>query len=158
MDGFHPFDAEAFKEALSHWASTVTVVALRDGDSVQAVTVSSFAPVSADPPAIVVSLGPTARILPFVREGGAFTVNLLAEDQRGVARNFADSFPVGPDPFPADGPPVLEGAVLTLLCSVHRMVEVAGGGQLVVGRVEGATEGSGDRPLLYHRRGYERLG
>ena len=150
-------ETEAFKEALSHWAATVTVVAVRDGEDVHAVTVSSFVPVSADPPAVLVSLGPGARVLPFLDEGTTFAVSILAEGQRRVASDFADSFPVGPDPFPAEGPPFVAGAVVGLVCSVTRVVEATGGARLVVGRVREATEAGGERPLLYHRRGYRAL-
>lgn len=150
-------DGEAFREALSHWASTVTVVAARDGTDVHATTVTSFFPVSAEPPMIAVSLGPNAQVLPWLEPGARFAVSFLSESQGRIASSLADSFPVGPSPFPPEGDPVVNGAVLTLLCSVREVWETEGDARLVLGRVEETVEGDGSEPLLYSRRGYRRL-
>lgn len=150
-------DADDFREALSHWASTVTVLAVRDGSDIHAVTVTSFVPVSAEPPRILVSLGPNAKVLPFLQPGTGFTVSFLAEGQSRIGSVFADAYPVGPSPFPADGPPTVSGALLGLVCAVHRVVELEAGVHLVVGEVNDVEEGTGVGPLLYHRRGYATL-
>ncbi len=146
--------AEAFKEALSWWAATVTVVAARDGGRVLATTATSFAPVSARPPLVVVSLGASAQVVPPLKEGATFAVSLLARDQRRVASVFADSFPVGPSPFPEDGPPVVEGALVALVCRVVSVHPVEGRSRLVTGRVVEVREGTAEEPLVYWRRGY----
>jgi flavin reductase (DIM6/NTAB) family NADH-FMN oxidoreductase RutF len=148
---------EAFREALSHWASTVTVVAARDGDDVHATTVTSFFPVSLDPPLVAVSLGANAQVLPWLDEDARFVVSFLEEGQRALASRFADSYPVGPSPFPASGDPVVEGSVGALVCAVRQVWETEGRTRLVIGRVEAVTTGSGTAPLLYYRRGYRGL-
>lgn len=147
-------DPDDFRDALSHWASTVTLVAVRDDGRVHGTTVTSFAPVAADPPTILVSLGAGAQVLPFLEEGTAFVVNLLGREQRALATRYADSYPVGPSPFPADGPPVIDGSVVSLLCRVRSVVPADGATRVVLARVVGRIEGTGDDPLLYHRRGY----
>lgn len=150
-------DADAFREALSHWASTVTLVAARDGADVHATTVSSFAPVSADPPLVAVALGANAQVLPWLEPGARFTVSLLAEGQSRIATAFADSYPLGPSPFPDEGDPVVAGAAAALICTVRDVRETEGDARLVLGRVEETAEVGGAGPLLYHRRGYRRL-
>jgi flavin reductase (NADH) len=150
--------AEAFKEALSHWATTVTIVAVREANRVHATTASSFAPVSADPPLIVVSLGANAQVLPWLEPGVTFVVSFLAEDQKRLASVFADSYPVGPSPFPEEGEPVVTGAMATLICSVNDVVPTESDAYLVLGRVESASHDDGKGPLLYQRRGYRKLG
>lgn len=150
-------EPEAFREALSHWASTVTVVAIRDGDDVHATTVTSFFPVSADPPLVAVSLGPNAQVLPWIEPGARLVVSLLAEGQSRLASTFADSFPVGPSPFPEDGDPVVAGAVAALACTVREVLPTGADARLVLARVESTGEGVGTGPLLYHRRSYRRL-
>lgn len=151
-------EPDTFREALSHWASTVTVVAVRDGEDIHAVTVTSFFPVSADPPLVALSLGPNARVLPWLEPGARFVVSLLAEGQRRVASTFADAFPVGPSPFPAAGDPVVEGSLAALVCRVRDVQAVEGGARLVVGRLEDVVGGEDAGPLLYHRRRYGRVG
>ncbi len=147
---------EAFREALSRWASGVTIVAVRDEGRVHATTVSSFASVSARPPLILVCLGPGAQVLPFLKEGTRFAVSILTEDQRRLASVFADSFPVGPSPFPREGPPLLPDAHATLVCSVHSILP-AESARLVLGLVEEAHAGEPDGPLLHYHRGYREL-
>jgi len=149
-----PIEPDDFRGALSHWASTVTLVAVRDDGHVHGTTVTSFAPVAADPPTILVSLGPGAQVLPFLDEGTDFVVNLLAREQRDLATRYADSFPVGPSPFPAEGPPVIDGGVVSLLCRVRSIVPADGATRVVLARVMERIEGMGGAPLLYHRRGY----
>lgn len=138
---------------MSRWASGVTVVAVRHDRRVYATTVSSFASVSADPPLVVVSLGASAQVLPFLKKGARFTVSVLGESQRRLATVFADPYPVGPSPFPEKGPPVLERALASLVCSV-RTVAPLEASALVVGLVVKARLGAEEGPLLYWRRGY----
>jgi flavin reductase (NADH) len=144
---------------MARWASTVTVVAVREasGGRVHATTATSFAPVSSDPPELVVSLSASAQALPFVRVGGHLGVSLLAEDQRRWARVFADPFPVGPLPWAEAGVPVIDGSVAALLCSVRAVHPTDGGSRLVVARVETIRLGDRVRPLLYWSRGYRTL-
>jgi flavin reductase (NADH) len=148
---------ETFREALSHWATTVTIVAVREADRVHATTVSSFAPVSADPPLIVVSLGANAQVLPWLERGVTFAVSLLAENQNRLASVFADSYPVGPSPFPDEGDPVVTGAMASLICSVRDVIPTESDARLVLGRVKSASHDDRKGPLLYQRRGYRRL-
>lgn len=152
-------DADAFRDALARWASTVTVVAVRDPDDgrVHATTVTSFAPVSLEPPEVVVSLNATAKVLPFVRVGRGLGISLLGEGQRRWATVFADTYPAGPMPWAREGPPLVPDSVAMLACTVRTVHATEGDSRLVVARVEELTLGDGDRPLLYWRRAYRSL-
>lgn len=150
-------DAERFRDALAAWASGVTVAAVREPERVYATTVSAFVSLSLRPPLVGVSLGAGAQILPFLDARTDFAVSFLAKDQRRLASDFADSFPVGPSPFPASGPPLVEGALGGLVCTVHDRIET-GDHVLVVGLVEDTGVSSDDEPLLYWDRDYRRLG
>lgn len=148
---------EAFREALSYWAAGVTIVAVRDGDDVHGMTVSSLTSVSDRPPTVMISLTRTARILPFVAPGVLLGVSVLAEDQRRVAAVYADSYPVGPSPFGGTVPPLVDGALVALTCRVEEIRPVSGS-HVVTARVLEAHAGEGRRPLLYFRREFVRLG
>lgn len=152
-------DPAAFRDALAGWASTVTVVAVRDPDDgkVRATTVTSFAPVSADPAEVVVSLNANALVVPFVLEGTALGITLLAEDQRRWAGVFSDSFAPGPLPWAGEGVPLIAGGVAGLACRVQAVHPTGGGSRLVLARVERIEPGDGGRPLLYWHRGYRTL-
>lgn len=150
-------DPDRFREILRQWAATVGVVAVRDDDRVYGTTITSFTPVNADPPLVLISLGANAQALPFLHEGTAFVVNFLAEDQERIAAVYADSFPVGPSPFPDEGPPVIDGALAALHCRVNKLVAVEGANRLVLAWVEEGRVDAARRPLLWHRRGTARL-
>jgi hypothetical protein len=76
-------DPQRFKDAMARWASTVTVVAVRGRDDrrIRATTVTSFAPVSAEPPEVVVSLNASAQVLPFLGLGDHFGISLLSRKE-----------------------------------------------------------------------------
>jgi flavin reductase (DIM6/NTAB) family NADH-FMN oxidoreductase RutF len=148
-----------FREALARWAASVTLVAVRDPDdgAVHATTVTSFAPVAAEPPLVVVSLGPTAQALPFVDVGRTLGVSILAEHQARLATMYADSYPVGAAPWPREGPPIVPDALVTLVCEVREIHGTEGRSRLLVCRVDSATRREDERPLLYWNRAYHRL-
>lgn len=148
---------DELREALSRWATGVTVVAVRNEGRVHALTVSAFLPVSLDPPLVLVSLGPNASVLPYLERGTPFAVSLLAAGQRGLASRFADVYPVGPSPFPSDGPPIVADGVAALACVVEE-VRQAGDHHLVTGRVDAALRGVDTAALGYYRRGYHSIG
>ena len=166
-------DPDVFREVMAGWVTGVAIVAVRDPDDgrVYATTVSSLASVSADPPRIVISLGPGAQALPFLqapgpeargeaRPGTRFVVSVLAEEQAGLARRYADPYPVGASPFPEEGDPVVEGASGVMVCEVAEIFPV-GSCRLVVALVQEALPGGGagsrPAPLLHHEREYRSL-
>jgi flavin reductase (NADH) len=149
------FTPQEFREALSHWATGVAVVAASDGDEVDAITATAFTAVSADPPLVLVCVGEGTSVLPMLLEERRFTVNLLAEDAQRVASAVAQRLPIpevrftGPDPL-------LDGAIVSLVCRVWS--EHPGGDhRIVVGEVERVALGRDAPPLLYFRRSYRGL-
>lgn len=150
--------AERFREAFARWAATVTLVAARDDrDKVHATTVSSFAPLSAEPPLVVVCLGPSAQVLPYAQESDRVGVSLLPEGESRWASIYADSFAVrAPDWSPGPAP-LLPGAVVGLRCTVQAVHPAEGGSRVLVCRVDDIELGDEERPLLYWERGYRRL-
>lgn len=150
-------DPEIFKDALARWTTGVCVVALREEDGrVLGTTVGSFASVSAEPPLVMFSLGAGAQVLPFLEEDVRFVVNVLSTEQKRLASVFADAFPVGPSPFPDEGPPVIAGSHAVLTCRAKEVVR-AGASRIVISLVEAATTNPDRSPLLYYMRGYRRL-
>ena len=150
---------EVLQEALSFWATGVTMLAIRDVDdgAVHALTVSGFVPVSVDPGLVLASLGPNAAALPYLEEGTVFAISILGKDQKGIAARYADTFPVGPSPFTESGAPVVRGCVAWLTCEVEELI-ARGDHTLVLGRVTDA-DSSGDSPALaYYRRRYHTIG
>lgn len=148
-----------FKDALSSWASGVSVVTTRSGDLVYGLTVSSFTSLSLDPPLILVCVGNKNRLPAMIRDAGRFAISLLAADQASVSAQLARS---GRDPAPdlgvaeahtAGGLPVVADAIAHLACDLHHEL-VVGDHTVIVGRVVEASARADREPLVYHRRGY----
>jgi flavin reductase (NADH) len=149
-------DSDDFREALSRWASGVSIVACRPETRVVATTVSSFMSLSLDPPLVLLALGVNANILPFLKTGERFGISILAVDQRRLATIYADSFPVGPDPFSTDGVPLVNNAVAGLACVVNE-TRPGGDHTIVIAAVQHIRFGTGEHPLIRYRRGYHGL-
>lgn len=147
---------EEFREAVSYWATGVAVLAVREDDDVEAITVTAFTPLSADPPLVLACVGNDAAVLYMLLEAGRFTISLLSVDDRRAASVFAQRLRLEPSRFPAEGDPVLQGAPVALVC---RLGEAHPGGdhRIVIGQVERVVRGGEGAPLLYHHRGYRQL-
>jgi flavin reductase (NADH) len=145
-----------FREALSHWASGVTIVASRQGHRVVATTVSSFLSLSLEPPLVLLALGANATILPFLQPGERFGISVLAAAQRRLATVYADSFPVGPSPFPADGVPLIQDALAGLDCTVSE-ARTGGDHTIIIAAVQDLHVAGGEQPLIRYRRRYHAL-
>jgi 3-hydroxy-9,10-secoandrosta-1,3,5(10)-triene-9,17-dione monooxygenase reductase component len=150
-------DPEAMREVLGHFASGVTVVTALTADGPAGFTCQSFSSLSLDPPLVAFAPARTSQTWPALRAIGRFCVNVLAEGQDAVSRNFARS---GVDKFDgvrwarsAHGSPVLDGVVAWI--DGELWAEYDGGDHsIVVARVLDLGAEPDRRPLLYHRGSY----
>ncbi|KHG64780.1 MFS transporter [Thermus sp. 2.9] len=143
---------EAFKEALSRFASGVTVVAVRAGEEERGMTATAFMSLSLEPPLVALAVSERAKLLPLLEKAGAFTVSLLREGQEAVSEHFAGR--------PKEGVGLVggrvEGALAALRCRLEALYP-GGDHRIVVGRVEEVELAEMGPPLLYFARGYRRL-
>ncbi len=78
-----------FAGALAAWPGAVTLVTVAEDRDDIGTTVSSFCPVSDDPPTVLISLLGTAYPAEVVERVGLFAVTILAAAQRTLAGRFA---------------------------------------------------------------------
>jgi flavin reductase (DIM6/NTAB) family NADH-FMN oxidoreductase RutF len=76
-------------EALSLFATGVTLVMVADGRDDIGTTVSAFCPVSLSPPLVLISLIAGSYPAEVLGRAGRFAVTVLAEGQRALAGRFA---------------------------------------------------------------------
>ncbi len=156
---------DSFRQAMSRFASGVTVVTARtsktQGGTPVGVTVSAFSSLSLTPPLILVCLDNATANLNAYIEGPGFCVNILAAGQEDASNAFA--FPGPVPPFEcidnidgALGIPILTGTVATLECTPHA-VYPGGDHQILIGHVEHASWRMEPAPLLYAAGGYRAL-
>ena len=154
------FDISQFKEAMSRFATGVTIVtALEDGAPV-GFSCQSFVSLSLEPPLVALAPAKTSTSWPRIARAGSFCVNVLSDRQSDVCMNFAVS---GGDKFvgvpwrPAEtgGAPIIEGSLAWIDCELE-LVHDAGDHELVIGKVLELGLGKGE-PLLYYRSGFGQL-
>ena len=145
-----------FRAVLGHFASGVVLVTGIHDDGPAGFTCQSFFSLSLDPPLVALAPGKSSTSWPRVSSRGAICVNILAADQEGLARTFANS---GADKFagvgwsPAShGAPRLHGALAWIDCEVQDIHD-AGDHHLVVARVI-EIESNPGQPLVFYRGGF----
>ena len=153
-----PVSEDEFRNALSCFASGVSIVTTRDASGKwYGITVSAFCSVSLDPPLVLICIEKTAASHYAFTESNTFVVNILHESQTDLSERFAapasdkfEDIAVSPG---IEGIPVLIDALANLEC---RLRQICNGGDhsIFVGEVEN-TNINGGLPLVYFRHGYE---
>lgn len=142
---------------LGHFATGVTVITARDGDGPVGFACQSFSSVSLDPPLVLFCVGRTSRSGGRVRDGGAFCVNVLAEDQRDLCDRFGSSRGARFDGLAYEvsrnGVPVLRDVLVRIHAEVED-IHPAGDHDIVVGRVTGLESVREQRPMIFFRGGF----
>src|SRR5689334_5777208 len=82
-----------FRQALSHFASGVTVITTAYQGQLHGTTVSAFCSLSLKPPLVLVAIDLQANIHDLIRESGTFGVNILAEGAESLSQHFARRVP-----------------------------------------------------------------
>lgn len=150
-------DPRAYRNALGHFATGVTVITTRDGeDKPVGVTVNSFSSLSLDPPLILWSLAKKSYSLTAFERHPAFAVHVLASDQQGLSDRFARA---GSDKFAGidagegfGGVPLLPSCAAVFQCSTEHRYD-GGDHVIMVGRVQ-RFDTAERPPLLFYRGRY----
>ncbi|MEW5990169.1 MAG: flavin reductase family protein [Chloroflexota bacterium] len=165
------FDSARFREVMGEFVTGVTVMTTLSGGRPQGITVNALAPVSLEPPLVMVALDRRRFITPMVRKQGAYAINVLGEDQQGLSDCFAHAAvkpgELGREDFCGavwhagrTGLPLLDGAIATVECTVIETYP-AGDHDLFIGRVEALADGDprteARGPLLYFHKRYLRI-
>ncbi|HZY97220.1 MAG TPA: flavin reductase family protein [Candidatus Cybelea sp.] len=151
----------AFRRAMRHVPTGVTVVTSLKEDEPRGITVNSFASVSLEPPSLLICINREARSYLFISTSRIFCVNVLAGDQRRLAEHFAGrvrelQFAEIGYTIDATGAPVLDGAIAHFDCEVAQEYHF-GSHSILIGHVLSCGARSGS-PLGYFNGGYHDFG
>jgi 3-hydroxy-9,10-secoandrosta-1,3,5(10)-triene-9,17-dione monooxygenase reductase component len=148
--------AEAFREAVAHLATGVTVITtLHEGRRV-GMTASAVTSLSLDPILLLVCINTKLPTHAAIESNKRFVVNVLGEGQERLAEHFArpadDKF-AGLALSEEHELPVLGDAIAYFVCDVHE--RFAGGDHSIfTGLVRACAAERGKRPLVYFRSGF----
>jgi len=150
-----PISDRLFREALSHFASGVTVVTARTAAGLVGFTATGFTSVSLTPPLVLVCVGRHGSAHERIVGADYFGVSVLSDRQGWIAEQFACS---GIDRFrdvvlrPGHVPSI-DGALVRLECGRFALHD-AGDHTIVIGEVLAASVAPG-RPLVHFARHFE---
>lgn len=152
---------DEFKDAMSRWASGVTVITTRAGDRIHGMTVSDFSGASLSPPLATVCASKDSLTTKLIAEGECFAVNVLAAHQHDVSNRFAskklemERF-VGLETSELEtGAPLLPEAIVHLDCRLVATHD-AGDHVIYVGEIVASATHAGT-PLVYWGGAYRSL-
>jgi flavin reductase (DIM6/NTAB) family NADH-FMN oxidoreductase RutF len=143
-------DARELRRCLAQFATGVTVVGCRSGNSRHGATVNAFTAVSLDPPLILVAVDRRSRVCAYLR-GRPFSVTVLASGAHEVALHFAGRTQACPRPewVESRSVPRLAGGVAWLACRPWASCD-GGDHVLYLGEVQDFSYQRGSNPLLFH--------
>lgn len=151
-------DHRDLRDVFGCFATGVTIITCYQPDDMtpHGATVTGFTPISLDPPLCQVSLTRTSKASDYLRDR-PFAINVLGEDQLGIAMHFAGKpQEVEPVFVNDDLVPVLPDAAATIICEPYSVTD-GGDHLLYLGRIVEADVR--DRtPLLFHRSEFRKLG
>ena len=155
---------DEFKAAFRDHPAGVAIITADAGDGPVALTATSVASVSAEPPLIIFSISEMSSSTPTIRKAKTVVVHLLGADQLDIAKlgatsgidRFADSslwavLPTGETYFP-EGRTWIRARVIDFMQAGGSTVMLVEGLQAKPPG-ENATD-----PLVYHNRTWHRLG
>lgn len=148
------FDTRHFRDALSQFATGVTVITTRlDDGRFFGLTASSFNSVSLDPPLVLWSLSGHAQSMPLFTGNSHYVINVLAANQLTLAERFASRIPNRFEGMEFDlshtGLPILKGVAAWFECH-NRSRYPEGDHVIFVGEVERCAL-QPQAPLVFHR-------
>ena len=151
-----PVTADAFRSAMGHFLTGVTIVTTRCNAGIPyGLTVSSFNSVSLDPPLILWSLHLGNDRATLFRESAGFTVNVLPAGCEELIRTFAapdaERFADTAWHWGAFGQPVLKDAIASFECRLW--AEYPGGDHAIfVGEVMDIATRDGEAAAYFKGR------
>jgi flavin reductase (DIM6/NTAB) family NADH-FMN oxidoreductase RutF len=148
-----------FRDAMSRWASGVTVVAASGPDGPAGLTVSAFSSLSLDPPLVLACIGTSSGAHDAICGAEGFSVHILDADQSDLSARFAtrgiDRFAGLDHGIGAFGAPLLPLGAARMVCARHAALP-GGDHTILVGRVT-EVELADAEPLLHYSRSYGRF-
>lgn len=154
---------DVFREVMSNFAASVTVVTSFAEGRHHGLTVSAFTSVSLDPPLILICIDHASHSVDALRLARGFTVNMLREGTGAMATKFASKNPdkfaglvVREPEFRGAGLALPAESFASLECRTVQFLE-AGDHTIFIGHVEQAVLYQVAKPLIYWQRDYRRL-
>jgi 4-nitrophenol 2-monooxygenase / 4-nitrocatechol 4-monooxygenase, reductase component len=153
-------DKKRYREAISHFATGVTIITtLKDGKPV-GMTASAVASLSLEPVLLLVCISNKIATHEAIEQSQKFVVNVLGEGDGDLAMRFATPVPdrfAGLELRTEFDLPVIKSAIAHFVCDVHERFP-GGDHSIFLGGVVDCSFSAESRPLLYFKSKFGALG
>ncbi len=152
-------DPRDFRRAMGLFATGVTVITARVGETVHGMTANAVTSVSLDPLLVLFCVDNRARMAQLITEAGRFAINVLSEQQQALSSHFSGRPVEGLEVsfIETEGVPTLADNIATFVCTLDRIYD-GGDHRVIFGRVDALTRATTTpSPLLYYAGTYRQL-
>ena len=151
----------SLREAFGHFPTGVIAIAAEVDCTRVGLAVSTFVPVSLDPPLVSFCVQSTSTTWPKLKDVRRLGISLLGESHHEAARTLAartsDRFAGMKTVSTDNGAVFIEGTSVWLESSIEQLVS-AGDHTIVILRVRDITVHPDVAPIVFHRSTFRRLG
>lgn len=150
-------DERTFRNAMSKFATGVTVVTMNDNGKNIGMTVNAFMSLSLEPKLVAISIDKKASMYHKLNIAQPFGISILKHNQKELSKIFANQKePESEIQFiEQNGVPVLKDTLAKISCVVKERVE-AGDHDIIIAEVTYIDVEEGE-PLLYFNSNYENI-
>ncbi len=157
--------SDLHRGGMRHFASGVSIITTRDGETPVGLTATAVCSVTVDPPRMVVFINKKVMAADVILNTGALCINQLGADQEHMAKVFAGMVDgvYGPARFEhgtwctrVTGSPVLKGAIANLDCRVVKVFDESTHYAFLC-EVLDASDPPGGDPLIYMNGAFRKL-
>lgn len=146
-----------FRDAMSKFATGITVVTINNEGKPAGMTVNAFMSISLNPKLIAISIDKSASMYDQFERANQFGISMLKEEQKALSMFFARQKEMTEkiqfDDL--DGAPVLQNSLATLSCRVYNKV-MAGDHLIYILKVTAIEVNEGD-PTIFFNGSYHEL-
>lgn len=150
--------SQEFKVAMRKYAYSVSIISNTSSKGENnAITISSFTSISADPPSILVCVNKKSSIHESLKVNSIFCINLLSEKQLKIAKLCSDPSKINNrfknTEWVGSNPPKLSKAIVHLVCSVDKVISYKTH-SIIIATVINSKIGKDQKNLLYKNQNY----
>lgn len=155
--------SQLFRQVLGRFSTGVTIVTTKNETGIHGLTVNAFTSVSLEPPLVLICILKMGVSHSFISGSDYFVVNILSEEQRELALQFADPMLDSESRFEnvalektGQGIPILKDTLGHLQCRIVNQFE-GGDHTIFLGEVEQAGFAEDKRPLIFYEGQFHHL-
>jgi len=149
-------NSKLFKQALSMYATGITVVSVNKKNILIGKTVNSFASLSLNPPLVLFSLDYKSSEISKYKNSKYIGINILSKQQRNLSNYFASTNPKWTDIdyyLSKNNTPMIKNSVVNLDCEIKKTIK-EGDHLIIICKIINILVNDNKKSLIYVNSNY----